>query len=248
MKRIVEIVTMFCAFNIQIGLSQDSRCSPIDQMVMGYFNQDSIQDVLIIYGNSVESKVGSFTDTCVPHKSVIYTGDLYGGYTAFNSSYDLFPCPLFNGRSDNVYDTLILTENRIIWRTVVAPFESSSYLIETFTFRYSSEKNFFTLVEFRTDFYASPEIEEPIKIYLTESDLIGAGKTEFNMENWLKSGHIFSVQNVRIHSEKVDFWKALAEQYKEEGYDWEVEYIYKMIEELGRDVNTNPNESDQDGQ
>lgn len=170
MKTPFRLLFFILSFHSFTSFAQNEPLERIDQFVRGHFNQDSIEDLLIIYADDIELETGSYIDTCIAHKSVLYIGDTYGGYTPLNRSNKIFPCPLYNGRSDIAYDTLIINENMILWRTYVAPFYSSSYSIQTFTFRYSVEKNYFTLTEYNEKFFSRPDAEDPIVIHLSEGD------------------------------------------------------------------------------
>lgn len=223
------LISLILSVQTHRAYGQDDTLEYIDQLATGYFNNDSIEDLLIIYANNVELDDVSFIDKCIPHKSILFIGDEHGHFTPLNQSQNLFPCPLYNGRSDNTYDTLNIEENSIIWRTTVAPFSSDSYSIETFTFRYSFQKKYFTLTEYLEKFYSSSDVEVPIEIHLIEDDLIGADSVKFDMNNWLESGHIFSVQNVIVNEEKIAYWESLSKQFKDLSQDVKANYILMMI-------------------
>lgn len=232
MKSIFSLLFFFfvlCVHHLTI-LGQDEPLEHIDQFVKGQFNQDSIEDLLIIYANSIELEIGSYIDTCIPHKSVLYIGDANGNYIPLNRSNKLFPCPNFGGRSDNTYDSLVIKENSILWRTCVAPFFSSSYSIQTFTFRYSVQKHYFTLTEYNEKIYSSPDTEIPVVIHLSEDDLLGADEIEFDMNNWLESGHVFSVHNVIINENRIPYWENLSKQFDESSEGVKAGYIKRMIQ------------------
>lgn len=50
------------------------------------------------------------------------------------------------------------------------------------------------------------------------------------MNNWLVSGHIFSVQNVIIKEDKIEYWENLSKQFGTVSQDDKADCIKKMIE------------------
>lgn len=194
-----------------------------DTLIEGKFNEDELTDYLVIYTNE-HSLRGTMFDTCLNQKCRVFTGNADGTVKLFAEDDLLFPCALYHGRSDVQFDTLYLSNQSIIWRTVVAPFFNSVSETRTFTFRYANALKGFTLARYTTRLLASPSDETTCFFQLNESDLVPQTQPFRTM-----SFYAFSPRYVRISAQSSMKWEQLADFYQKIGQYSEARTVQEMI-------------------
>lgn len=174
----------------------------------GFFDTDSIPDLLVIYSCSSER-------SCSSQKAIIYQQTSDKKLIRIYECDHLFPETSFTGRSDNLFDTLTLEPQRIVWRTCVAPHFSSTYSVQTYTFTFNEPLNGFTLTKFTEELFPSPETVEPIHLTLHDYRLTDANKALFDINLWMASDYPWTEKNVFLAKDDFSFWNKLSSEMEE---------------------------------
>ena len=223
MKIVIILLVILSAACSSLKHPRQPRGYKKDFSIQGYFNEDSLLDELVIYNNKISLK-GTIFDTCISPKCRLYLGGKNRTHHLFFESDSLFPWAWYTGRSDNMFDTLYILKNKLIWRTCVAPRYSNDYRLEQFTFDYSELLCDFTLINYSALVYASPEDDEGFTFELNQEELAGAYKSRFKIDEW----DLFSPQCVIINENNLAKWNTLSDQF----FKSELFYKARMIQEM----------------
>lgn len=186
------------------------------RVVKGKFDTDSLMDYLYILDSNKEKRNTS--------KCVLLLGNKKKNKQRKIVFDDLLPGIIMSGKIEEPFETIRLSYDTLFVCFVSSAYGHNELCKESYSFKYNTEKHFFTLVHFKYEVCILPECENTASITIAEDELLNC-KLPFSFQNWLTSGGCFSSVNCSFSEKNISQWKRFSTELKQIGLDYKSKTI-----------------------
>jgi hypothetical protein len=135
-----------------------------------------------------------------------------------------------SGKIDYPFETVVLRKDTLFVCFLSSPYGHNEFKKKSYTFRFNTEKRFFSLVEYKIEICMLPECEFKASLAIDSTCLI-KHKLPFSFSDWLVSGGYLSSDNCFVTTNDISKWQQFSTETKQIGLEYEAEAIEQLISE-----------------
>ena len=192
-------------------------------VIKGKFDADTLTDYFYIL--TPKKELERETSRCV----LVYGSEKKQGQTKLVFD-DLLPIVTMSGKIDYPFETVVLRNDTLFVCFLNSPYGHNEFEKESYTFRFNTEKQFFSLVEYKIEICMLPECEFKASLAIDSTGLV-KHELPFSFSDWLVSGGYLSSANYFAMKKDSSKWQQFSIELKQIGLDSEAEMIEQFISE-----------------